>query len=375
MSTATATATATDIDLDTSEPSTSPQADTMFDRRAGLRAVLATLLEIWHRWRENSEVKFFTDAFQTATERTISVFSAGDIPGEMRNLFARVDTLREQFDVWVKSNALSDTKNPTPGNGFWAALEAIERELTTVASKSAPRRNLETIATLQKQNVPDQQICKIYGFTDTGLPNGIPILSMLAEEIAKPGTHTGPNWLPPHERRRHAEEQARQQAISEAIRQCEVKAAAANRDAPESIEELLLLPGISGKQIARLKKISKDEFLAYCDQNGLLPPAWESPSANAIDGTFDKFQDDAQANAKAPATPAAVPPVPATPPPSAEDIAAMGTDEQIVTYHRAGFSTDEIVQEISIETAPLSPQKVRAVIKRWKESPDSVEVG
>ncbi len=155
-----------------------------------------------------------------------------------------------------------------PGENLWAAWEALDGERFT--STAPELKYIEPLAELVSQKVSPKQICLIYGFLR---PDGSPDIRLMREEQEKPGRHTGADtgWVAPVNKA-IVEKLKMAEIDREAIRRRRnMKVAAANTPAPETIE-MLVADGVSCEQIAKMKKTSTDAVLQYCNDNNLPTP-------------------------------------------------------------------------------------------------------
>lgn len=337
------------------------------ERREHLLLVLDNLVHVWNEWSGNSDVRYITKSFEDAVNDALLVFGDGSIPGDMRALHARMDILQEQWAAWNRKNEASGGKYPIPDSAFWKALESIETARQAIIKPV--RRTLETIADLTAQKVPDVQICRIYGFTDSGMPDGNPETWKLQEERGKPGMHTdrSKGWLPPWEKKNQTDE-AKQAEIIERIqrtRKGKLKLLAAV--APESIEQLIQ-EGVSGKQICKMKKIDEAGLATYCQDHGLGVPNWAGESPNAMVGVHDFVPEDEAASVLS------QPETGIREPSDAVPDGPMTLEQEIIEYHKQGTMTPaEIAAAVSCEGNEVSHQKVGKVIARWEKEPQAFE--
>lgn len=350
------------------------------ERKDHLLLVLDHLVEVWNAWSANSDVRYITKAFEEAIDDAIFVFSDGSIPGDMRELNDRVAVLQEHWAAWNRKNEASGGKYPVPDNAFWKALESIEDARQAIIKPK--RRNLETIEELTRQKVSDAQICRIYGFTDTGRPDGEPQLWQLQDERTTPGTHTdrSKGWLPPWEKIQRDEEERQREIVERIRRQRAGKIKLIAGVAPESIEDLIA-QGVSGKQICKMKKIDQAELDAYCDKQRLTRPDWQGESANQMTGVHDFVapEDEAASSLAIPSTPDDAEDADPLAEPFEHAIAepfegSMTLEQEIVMHHKLGTMTsDQIAEAVSREGNTVSATKVRKVINRYKQDPAAFE--
>lgn len=343
------------------------------ERREHLLLVTDNLLAVWNAWAANSDVRYITRTFEDAINDALFVFGDGSIPGDLRVLHARMEVLDEHWQAWNEKNERSGGKHPIPDNAFWKALEAIEAARQEAVRPT--RKMLESIAELTAQKVPDVQICRMYGFTDNGMPNGTPNIEMLREERANPGTHTDPakGFLPPWEKKRQNDEQKQLEIIERIRRQRQGKMDLLTKVAAESIEQLIK-EGVSGKQICRMKKIDESQLATYCEERGLEMPPWLLASGNLIAGDHDLEPDVEE---PAGSLKESVKPIPVEhSDPSETDEAGepMTLEQEIVMYHKTGTMTPpQIAEAVSRPGNEVSAKKVNAIVKRYEADPTAFE--
>jgi hypothetical protein len=196
------------------------------------------------------------------------------------------------WQAFVSAQQTTADHTMLPSDEFWAAWEALSASGT--AARMPKLKRIEPIKELKEQNVPDWQICKIYGFLDE---NGQPDHQKLAEEVETSGKHTGPNtgWVAPVNRELALK--IRQMEIdNDALnRRRAAKVAAAVTPAKESIEQLVA-GGVSATQIAGMKRISVEKVYEYCAEHGLPKPPYDytqvlqAPAAHDPTGTPERRQ-------------------------------------------------------------------------------------
>ena len=331
------------------------------ERRDELLLSVDNLLQVRKDWMAEADVRFITEQFELSVDAVLILFAEGGIPGDLRAMNELVVILASRWQEWCQKNENSGGKFPIPDNAFWKAVDAIAASRQVLLTPK--KQTVESIADLTSQRVPDANICRIYGFTDTGTPFGNPITAMLREERANPGTHTGEGWLPPWARKDKEDEAKREKAIEEVKRMQAGKLRLLTQIAKESIEDLVG-QGVCGRQICRMKKIDESELNAYCDEHHVPLPEWEAEAANLTTGVHDAGQDEEETIVEE-----SVAKVPDLNPDG-----SMTLEQEIIEYHKlGGLGADEIAAAVTSEDAPVSRQKVAAVIKRYKEDPAAFE--
>jgi len=262
------------------------------DRRDYLLLLTDQLLEAWDKWSNNPDLKYITRGFEEAVDNTILLFSEGTIPGDLRRMTQLVLQMQEHWEAWKRRAESNPDKNRHPTSSFWAQLEAIAQLRQEL--KRPPSKRLEPVAKLRAlPGMTDNQICRTYGWFDA---NGAPELWKIDEEETDPGKHSYKieGWLPPHERERVKTIKAQSAAIERANEQRTAKIKALTRPpAKESIEDLLRLDDMSGKQLCGMKQIDRDELELYCKEHQLTLPPWDAPAANQLQSVFDPGENKA----------------------------------------------------------------------------------
>jgi hypothetical protein len=334
----------------------------MADARTNeLIAAVDNLLASWRTWRDDAQIRDMTDELTDSITGCLVLWDSGTVPGDLRRLLPILTELKEQWNLWVAKHDAAPIQHPIPGRGFWSVLEQIE--LAQVSVKKPKQFTIEPIAKLDAmQPAPsDGQICRMYGFTSDGTPSGDPILSMLQEERANPGHHTGPGtgWMPPHARRQQAAEAKQQEAIERMQRAARSKVAAVTEPAKETVDQLIEL-GVCGKQICKMKKFTKADLAAYCQEHRLTEPQWEPTDANTVKGDFDRELPEhvpmSGPGDTAPATPTDID-------------RTLTIEQQIIQQHQAGFTPSDIADLLTEADVIVTAQKVGKVIARWRADP------
>jgi hypothetical protein len=401
------------------------------DRRSHLLLVTNSLLDTWQKWANNPDLKYVTVTFEEAVEAVVLLFSEGTIPGDLRRLTALVGDMEKHWEAWKKRAVSNPNKFQHPDTNFWAALEAISQHLVDL--KRPPAKRLEPVAKLRAlPGMTDHQICRTYGWFDA---NGNPELWKVEEEETDPGKHSYKleGWLPPHERERVRIERAQAAAVDRAKEQRMAKIKQLTRPpAPEPIEDLLKLSGMSGKQICQMKHIDRDEFEQYCREHQLRMPSWDPPSGNQLSSVFDVNQDarDAEAIRDQAKASTLKQPKPAKPPkrvalegqaeadtpiardddrpasviqgavddeqeddaednqrasvlrgaeeevPAPEAAAAVEgeftPEAQVVLYHKAGLKPEEIAADLATTDPTMDAARVKRIIRQFARNPSSI---
>lgn len=346
-------------------------------RRTVLFAVVDQAQEARREWSE-SDVEHFTQALGQAFDELIETFSAGDLPADCRAMADAVGQFEREWGKWKELAETRGDPNLLPDGSVWKTLDVVAEMRRRAVPKHVGK--LETIAELTEQKVGDRQIALIYGFEcDDGSPN----LSMVREERAAPGKHTGPGtgWVPPLERVLLEEAERQLETARRIQAREEAKMERLERSAPESLGELVET-GVAAPQIAKMLNLSVEEVLSRCEMEGLGAPASSYPTANAMQGVHDKDPSAAQArvfdamagnpvHGQGDATELEEGAPERT---GSEPSGPMSLDQEIVHYaETTEWSHTEIAEAVTSEAVPVSRQKVSGVLKRHAERAEAFE--
>lgn len=383
-------------------------------RQDHLFLLLENLLAEHTAWAESEDSELHpSDGFYKAVEETIEIFGDGDIPGKLREVERSIRDLATEWAEFIDRVDQTNDPKALPNSKFWKLVDTI-RVQREVAAPSK-RFRLETIAELVAQKVPNAQICKIYGWVDAG---GRPEVWKLQEEISTPGTHVGPDFVPPHERKRLAQE-ARQKEIIRTIQaRIDRRVKTANEPAHEPIETLAR-QGVFVRQIAKMKKMTVPEVLSELKGLGIEPPPMDAADslarASQIEHPEGELGDARRRVDEATRRPLRRPePVRETVPEQefaeqespadalgdefagaeildeddagqgdalamldasdreaaelGEQLAGLTIEQEIVQLHEAAMPDKEIAKGLGIQVG-----KVRHTLKKWRENPSAFE--
>lgn len=251
-------------------------------RQDHLFLVLDNLLAEHTAWADGPESQLASDdGFYRAVGEILELFGDGDIPGSLRVIERSVASLGVEWQEYLDRVDQFGDPNALPNTKFWKLIEMIRSQREEAAP--GKRFHLEPIAELIAQKVTHAQICKIYGWVDR---HGRPELWKLQEEIAKPGTHVGPDFIPPHEARRRAGEARQKQIARDLQDKINRKVKTANEPARESVEDLGR-QGVYIRQIAKMKKLRPDEVTAELKALGIELPPMDAADALARAGAVE----------------------------------------------------------------------------------------
>jgi len=333
------------------------------ERRADLLALVASAIAAHDEWVHNSSLEYVAPDVDSAFSELIDGFSIGDVPGDCRELAAKVAVFGEEWSQWQTEVDRTGRATTPPADSVWGAWEAVVAVYQGV--KLPPRRPIESVELLTKQGCTPQQICVIYGWLDS---RGVAEVWRVEEELKEPGKHTA-DWVDPITKRRQAEA-AKEQTLRDRVKAMrQRKLAKLSEPCPESLEELIQL-GVSLRQIALMMRRTEEEILAECDQKGLPHPA-DAPNLNAARSSIDPDVPPEWERAMEAQRANRVAPAPEAGDVVDEDMGSLTLEQRIVKLHLAGNAPADIAQGLSTADERVSVQKVTAVLKRYDKDPEA----
>lgn len=202
-------------------------------------------------WADDQNSSHPTLSYWNALDAMLATFENGDLPAECRELASRVWALAQERVKFDASEAAS------PGHSFWLARERLA-DMAKRTRESPEKRHLEPIAELHRQNVPHEQIARIWGLVRE---DGSGKAYLVQQELNSPGSVITPDFVHPDDalRLREAQESRRrylelssqlgQQAIQTKIEE--------DPPCPETPLELWL-QNVSVRQAAQMLKMSPE---------------------------------------------------------------------------------------------------------------------
>ncbi len=234
------------------------------NRTEDLLQSVDNFLSVHQQWSEDNTIEVLTEEYEQGIGDLFNEFSEGDMPGGMRELDRAVESLRMEWEAY---EGYVSKASPMPNSAFWSAVAKLRS--VRDGARDPDERPLESVELLHRQGVSPHQIAIIYSHNGIGpfMRNGIPQLHLVEQEIAKPGSVIGKDFVHPAKI-----EQARKS--KEAKERWKQRTAATRRQAPtpgqESFEELLR-QNLTVEQIAIIKCCSHDEVLAEANKLGIKP--------------------------------------------------------------------------------------------------------
>lgn len=332
-------------------------------RRQELMTVTQRAIDCWVDWQQGDPAAIVVpEALRQAWVDLVSVWGDGSIPADCRELARLVERFdKECLTPWLTEMDTTGQQAILPGNEFWRTLEEISRLLTAVESPGL--KPLEPIADLVAQGVTHAQIARIYGFTDA---RGNFSEQMVREELAKPGTHLGDGWVDPRMRRQIDRRNARMAAVDRAFQAASQKVERRNAQPRESLADLIDQQ-VPLEQIARIFRVSEEEIVQRCEEQGLALPGPLPPSASMA-GVFATEEQLTQGETFAKqAERRRAEQSPTDEQPAIDH--SQTVEQQIVACHLQGLSVRDTVQALTHEA--IGERKVRAVLKRYQDDPSA----
>ena len=339
-------------------------------RREFLLSLIHAAISEHDRWASDPDHVYVTAGVDGAMIDLIDGFSEGSVPSDCRQLQQLVAAFGDHWHAWQAESDRRGSSTVPPSDSCWKSWEALVAIYRGVTEPV--RRPIESVATLRSQQVPDRQICEIYGWMDA---RGCPEVWRVEEEMATPGKHTT-GWVDPVTRHRQ-EAAERQRTLTERVQQLrERKVARMSATPPESLADLIHQQ-VPVHQIAEMLRISQAEVISLCDAQNLPRPPGDvsiqstrgqydaelsEPAARQFDAQHAEGERVRAADARASMT---------APSPIDADGNVLTLEQQIIQYHEQGFELADIARDLTTDTEKVTARKVAAVIKRYEEDPDA----
>ncbi len=333
------------------------------------------------QWEKGDE-EHLTRPVEEAIDDLVGLCAVGSIPATCRKLLETVTAMATEWEEW-KVRASYTEEDQSPGNGFWRALAAVNNSKKEVKTRKV--FTLEPVAEFTRQKVSPRQICLNYEWVDE---YGRPQFEKVREELASPGTHVGPDFVPPLERAARALED--EEAREDAQMQAGLLEMVNKKDEPVALSNMIA-EKLSCTQISKICRCSTDRVYELCDEQGLdRPPmhydvrSQRGPFEKQLTAGEEAAIDAEQANP----TRGQLGPLDPIPEWNTQDQAPNDTlseepevsvetvgspltlEQQIVELHLQ----DKDCREIAAIISNVSWQKAAAVIRRYKKQPDVFEV-
>ena len=325
-------------------------ATSVEERQKNLLLFVDHLMDVHDGWIK-SDFEYLPQSFEEAADGLVDIFAGGLIPAECRALAERVAEFGREWEAW-KAGAATSGEGCPQSNGFWRSLDNVRDARRRATPDSGPPP-VESIADLERQKVGDAQICAIYGWGTLAKPE----LTKLAEERAKPGRHTGKDFVGPakQEWERAQRDQAERVAKVRQERTEKIGKSVVGESLPE-----LLAQGVSARQIGLNLGKTVEEVHAECDRLALprptedykdtrYPTVPKDPEQVTESGVSLRLHPEAAGGAAS----------------------ALTLEQQIVELHQQGNNSREIAEVLSTPEEPVSWQKAGAIIRRFKEQPEA----
>jgi len=213
---------------------------------------------------EGRLVRPITAAVETALMSVGEFVNTCEVSEDAWGAVLALDDFWESIAKWAGDiQRTPESSDPSGGRSVWQHLSLVNEALRLRSWK-----RVEPIQQLVAEKVPHPTIAKIYGWiTETGVPDVVKV----QEEIDKPGRHL--NWATwKHPEQKIYESRIEKRWVERVEKFVDLKPGEVfnakeyvqkqkktSSVAPEPIEELALLPGITVKQIAAMKRMTEEE--------------------------------------------------------------------------------------------------------------------
>lgn len=270
------------------------QRAAQIEREVARTITLSDVLDHWKKLHDdwvNSDP--FPDApgegWATAARAVVEAFAEGDLPASLRKAHAIIHAkLAPALVKWDEND------NPSPPNGVRIAREEIEAARKNAIAEARVPRRLESarfLINLKPPTPPRQIAMMLFGGDDVTAVNKVD------DELRQEGFWTWrADYVSPDELRERAKDRRRQEDTRRHLRVVQERIRVSQelyldgiaapvgkpwKEAPESIEELLRLPGISDEQVSQMKGVS---LQAVRDTRKAMGLGGEPPSEADVTG-------------------------------------------------------------------------------------------
>jgi hypothetical protein len=162
------------------------------ERRQFLAALIDDVRTKWERWLDQPTASLVPDHPLHRALTLLAEQAEMVVPERAEPIERLIEQFAEVWREFLRDQDLLGDPSLLPPPELWHALGRVVEHQTQAQLPAL--KSVEPIEELLRQNVPRYQICLIYGFLDE---YGNPDYVKLAEEISRPGTHTGPGWIAP----------------------------------------------------------------------------------------------------------------------------------------------------------------------------------
>lgn len=214
-------------------------ATTMNSRAAELVEAVQQFQQVHYRWaNDRSAPETPPNSYWDSLTALIDLFDAGDIPHNCRQMADAVAELAQQLAIFDENEYV------IPQDAFYAAREALE---ATLASTTAEKPYRESVKELARQDVPHEQIARIWGLTTA---DGRGRADLILKELESPGSVIGPDYVHPDDREAAAAQAtAAKERLSVASRPAPKPQAPACKETPEELHSQGVEPPQASKML------------------------------------------------------------------------------------------------------------------------------
>lgn len=300
------------------------------------------------RWRTGPR-KAISDSLIESFHEMFEAVATDDVSDDIKPIVLKIDAFEDALAEWAEACDLTpEDADPRGSAKLWAAFREVISSLTEYRPRKA-----ESIETLVAQKVSDRQIAMIYGWKQE---DGSPDTTKVLEEKANPGTHYDPEtWVHPSEMKAKAELDARWALRMDRV-DARVVAKHTQREAPETLEELIQ-QRVPSKQIAKMKRVDVELVRQRAAELGV-----------PLDGQFvrrtspaDKMAELREADADREAELAQ------KMQPDADESGEPSLLERILELYVDGKSPQQIADELKADHPKLTYQKVSRMIQEAEQ--------
>ena len=244
----------------------------MNERTKTLNAMVDEFNRVHREWQSDGNRPNPDQLYWIALDELIEVFRDGDVPEDCRDLEEAVMMLGLERDAWDQRE---DVNRQYPPQAFFKAREQVERIRIKPVAEDHPKP-VEPIEVLMSMpHMSPAQVARMHGLVDNlGRPESWKVINYMQKDKDGKRLWDFPDdYVPPHLRVKSEKKRSARAAFEAAMARKDA-AEAASQPAPEPLEELLALPNITVKQVAKMKKTTEAEIVKQAQAAGLPLPKY-----------------------------------------------------------------------------------------------------
>ena len=245
----------------------------MDERTKSLNAMVDEFNRVHREWQSDGNRPNPDSLYWQCLDELVQVFRDGDIPEDCRDLEEAVMQLALERDAWDQRE---DVNRQYPPQSFFKARERVAQVRLAPTLEEAPKAVEPIDVLMALPGMSPAQVARMHGLIDAqGRPETWKVIRyMQKDKDGKRGWDFPADYVPPHLRVKAEKRRTARAAFEAAMARREATEAAIQTPAAEPLEELLALPNITVKQIAKMKKTTEADIVQQAKAAGLPLPKY-----------------------------------------------------------------------------------------------------